>query len=290
MLMPTQREILEVLVEIYEQKKNLVRGEEIAEKLKRSSGTIRNQMQTLRALNYVEGVPGPRGGYVPEIKAYEVLGLSPIENPAIVSIFREDEKVDGIYAQKIIFKNITDPSACSAIITVIGDTRKIDDKEKITIGPTPVNHIIVRGTVVGRDDTKRELLIDAHSITSIPKGKVSSIISRDGLVSLTPSMSLQECSKLLIEKHINGAPIIDDDKLVGILTESEIVKAISEGKKTAKAKDIGIKNVVTIDENAELITCINRMQKYDVGRLIVTKDDKPVGIITRTDILLRMIQ
>jgi len=172
MLMPTQREILETLVEIYEQKKDLVRGEEIANALNRSSGTIRNQMQTLRALNYVEGVPGPRGGYIPEIKAYEALGLTPVENPAIVSITRDDEKIDGIYAQKIVFKNITDPNMCSAIITVLGDTRKIDDQDEITIGPTPVNHIIVRGKIVGRDDTKRELLIDAHSITSIPKGTV----------------------------------------------------------------------------------------------------------------------
>ena len=289
MLMPTQREILDVLIELYEKKKDLVKGEEIAKELNRSSGTIRNQMQTLRALNYVEGVPGPKGGYVPALKAYEALGLTSIENPAIVGIFKDDEKIEGIYAQRIMFNNITDPNCCSAVITVIGDTRKINDGDVITIGPTPVNHVIVRGVVVGRDDTKRELLIDSDSITSIPKGKVS-LIATKKLISLTPSMSLQECAKLLIEKHINGAPIIENGKLVGILTESEIVKAISEGKRTAKAKDIGIKKVYTIDEDDEIITCINRMRKYDVGRLIVTKGKKPVGIITRTDILLRMIK
>ncbi|OYT26563.1 MAG: hypothetical protein B6U97_03595 [Candidatus Altiarchaeales archaeon ex4484_96] len=289
MIQPTQREILEVLVEIYEKDKKLVRGEEIAKQLNKSSGTIRNQMQTLRALNYVEGVPGPRGGYIPEMKAYEALGLASIENPIVVPIYREEEKLDGIYAQKITFKNITDPKSCSVIISLLGDTRKIDDGDEILIGPTPVNHVIVCGKVIGRDDTKRELLLNARSITSIPQGKVSSISTKK-LISLTPSMSLQECSKRLVGNHINGAPIIEDDKLVGILTESEIVKAVSEGKKTAKAKDLGIRDVYTIDEDSEIISCINRMQKYDVGRLIVTKDNHPVGIITRTDILLRMIQ
>ena len=289
MLQPTQREILEVLVEIYETDKKLVRGGKIARALDKSSGTVRNQMQTLRALNYVEGVPGPRGGYIPEMKAYEALGLSAVKNPAIVPIYRDDEKLDGIYAQKIIFNKITDPESCSVIISVLGDTRKIDDGNEIIIGPTPINHVIVCGKVIGRDDTKREILLDARSITSIPKGKVSSISTKK-LVSLTPSMSVQECSKLLVENHINGVPIIEDEKLVGILTESEIVKAISEGKRTAKARDLGIRDVYTIEEDAEIITCVNKMQKYDVGRLIVTRGKKPVGIITRTDILLRMIK
>ncbi|OYT54428.1 MAG: hypothetical protein B6U72_02590 [Candidatus Altiarchaeales archaeon ex4484_2] len=289
MLQPTQREILEVLVEIYEQDKKLVRGEKIAKALDKSSGTVRNQMQTLRALNYVEGVPGPRGGYIPEMKAYEALGLSAVKNPAIVPIYRGEEKMDGIYAQKITFNKITDPESCSVIISILGDTRKIDDGDEIVIGPTPINHVIVCGTVIGRDDTKREILLDARSITSIPKGKVSSISTKK-LVSLTPSMSVQECSKLLVENHINGAPIIDDEKLVGILTESEIVNAISEGKRTARARDLGIGDVYTIEEDAEIITCVNRMQKYDVGRLIVTRGNNPVGIITRTDILLRMIK
>ncbi len=289
MLQPTQREILEVLVEIYEKDKKLVRGEEIAKALGKSSGTVRNQMQTLRALNYVEGVPGPRGGYIPEMKAYEALGLYAVKNPAIVPIYMDEEKLEGIYAQKITFNKITDPESCSVIISILGDTRRIDDGDEIIIGPTPINHVIVCGKVTGRDDIRREILLDARSITSIPKGKVSSIATKK-LISLTPSMSVQECAKLLVENHINGAPIIEDEKLVGILTESEIVKAISEGRKTAKARDLGIRDVRTIEEDAEIITCINRMQKYDVGRLIITKGKKPVGIITRTDILLRMIK
>lgn len=290
MLTPTQREILEVLIELYEEKKDLIRGEDIAKVLGRSPGTIRNQMQTLRALNYVEGVPGPKGGYIPALKAYEEVGISPIENPARVFIYRNEEKIPNIYAQKIVFTKIPDPHSCNAVITVIGDTRKINDDDIITVGPTPVNHVIVRGRVIGRDDTKRELLLEVLSVTSIPKGKVSDLATKT-LISLRPNMSIKECAKVLVENRINGAPIIENGKLVGILTESEIVDAISRKDwEKLKAKDIAIKEVYTIDENDEIITCVNKMLKYDVGRLIVVSKGKPVGIITRTDILMRLIK
>ena len=39
-----------------------IKGEEIADIMNRNPGTIRNQMQSLRSLGLVKGVPGPRGG------------------------------------------------------------------------------------------------------------------------------------------------------------------------------------------------------------------------------------
>lgn len=283
-----QKEILSVLIELYGKKKEAIKGEDIAEMLHRTSGTIRNQMQTLKALGYVDGVPGPKGGYTPAIRSYEALGVEAVKNPILVRISRGNKPIEGIVVQKIIFTKVPHPTKCGAMITVLGDSRKIRDGEMITVGPTPVNHIIIKGVVIGRDDTKREIMIDAHSITSIPKGVVGDIgIKR--LISLRSDMDIQRCAKLLTEKRINSAPVIDNGRLTGILTVGEIVRAVANGDTDVMVGDIMVKEVLTIDKEAKLIDSIKKMEKYDIGRLIVMDKEKPIGIITRTDILLRMM-
>ena len=58
-----QRDILTALINIYRLEGRPVKGERIAELIDRNPGTIRNQMLSLRSLNLVEGVVGPKGGY-----------------------------------------------------------------------------------------------------------------------------------------------------------------------------------------------------------------------------------
>ena len=106
MLNTKQEEILKTLIELYEEKKDIIGSEDIAKKIKRSSGTIRNQMQTLRVMGYVDGVPGPHGGYRPSMKAYEVLSLEICEKPINVYIYKNNEKVAGVCVQKIMFNKM----------------------------------------------------------------------------------------------------------------------------------------------------------------------------------------
>ncbi len=284
-----QKEIIRALIELYERKKEAVGGGEIAEMLNRASGTIRNQMQTLKALGYVDGIPGPKGGYIPTIKSYKAFDIETLKHPTLVRISRNNKAIEGIAVQKIVFTKVPHPTKCEATITILGDSRKIRDNEVITIGPTPVNHIIIKGVVIGRDDIRREIHVDAHSITSIPKGIVGDIGTKR-LISIGPKTKLHRCAKLLTEKRINAVPVIDNGKLVGIVTVGEIVKAVANNNIDIKVRDIMVKDVITIDKKAKLIESIKKMEKYDIGRLIVVEKEKPVGIITRTDILLRMME
>ncbi len=289
MISSTQREILEALIELYEKKRETVKGEDISAMLHRTPGTIRNQMQTLKAMAYVDGVPGPKGGYIPAIKAYEALDIPVLNKPHIVHVYRDGKPIDGLSVQKIEFMSVQNPKECMSLVTVVGDSRKIREHDIIKVGPTPVNHVILTGEVVGRDDIRRELRIASRSITSIPKGKVMEIAAHD-IISFTPETNLQECANTLMEKKIRAAPVIKDGKLRGIITEGEIVKAVADGNIDQTVGDLAIKNPYTIDPEAKLIDSLEKMKKYGVGRLIVTKGEKLVGMITRTDILSRMME
>ncbi|HIH64828.1 MAG TPA: HTH domain-containing protein, partial [Methanothermobacter thermautotrophicus] len=61
MLTSVQKEILQTLINLYRNSNGKsIKGEEIAAIMNRNPGTIRNQMQSLRSLGLVKGVPGPR--------------------------------------------------------------------------------------------------------------------------------------------------------------------------------------------------------------------------------------
>ena len=65
-----QKDILITLITLYHRQSRSIKGEEIADMIQRNPGTVRNQMQSLKAIGLVDGVPGPKGGYIPTELAY----------------------------------------------------------------------------------------------------------------------------------------------------------------------------------------------------------------------------
>jgi len=94
-LTSSQKSILTALINLYGEREDAVKGEAIADEVDRNPGTIRNQMQSLKALQLVEGVPGPKGGYKPTSNAYEALDIQRMDEPANVPIFHEGEEMRG---------------------------------------------------------------------------------------------------------------------------------------------------------------------------------------------------
>ncbi len=74
-----QKDILITLITLYHQHSHPIKGEEIADLIQRNPGTVRNQMQALKTIGFVDGAPGPKGGYIPTALAYTELNLSNTE-------------------------------------------------------------------------------------------------------------------------------------------------------------------------------------------------------------------
>ncbi|EHP86465.1 CBS domain-containing protein [Methanotorris formicicus] len=284
-----QKEILQELIAIYKEKNRAVKGTEIAIRLNRNPGTIRNQMQALRALNLVDGVPGPKGGYVPTSEAYRVLGLEE-EEEIIVPIYKGKGKVEGVSVIKIEFDTVTHEKHCSSKIYIRGDTKKFNVGDVLKIGPTYHNKIVIIGRVVGRDDINHILLLDVMGVASVPNLLVGEVGIKKKLYYLKPDDTIKDAAKLLAYNNISGAPVMKGDELVGILSLHDVALALAEGKVTEKVEKIMTKRPITIPANEKIYNALLTMDKHDVGRLIIVdENNKVVGIITRTDIL-RLIE
>ena len=286
MLTSVQKEILQTLINLYQSSDGKsVKGEDIAEVMGRNPGTIRNQMQSLRSLGLVKGVPGPRGGYKPTIEAYHSLNISVSDDDSKVPIYKNGERIEDISVARIEFTSVPQPSECEAAIKVLGSIKDLNLGDTVSIGPTPVNNLGIMGTIVGRDDMDNILLVDTKTIRSIPKQSVGDIASRD-VISFSMDCSVKDASKKLAENDIDGAPVIKDGKVVGVFTLTDLVRAIAEDKENRTVGELMSTNVVIVNEDLKIANAIEVMLKKSISRLIVADHNQALlGIVTRTDLI-----
>jgi predicted transcriptional regulator len=282
-LTSVQREILIALISLFRKKERSIRGEEIAEVIGRNPGTIRNQMQSLRALQLVDGVPGPKGGYMATSAAYKELDLDTMEHEAQVFIAKNGVEVQNVSVAEIDFTTVAHPDMCSAAIKMIGDTRQFNSGDVLQVGPTPVNKLTIRGEVCGRNDAENTVVMMVSEILSLPKTPIADYISKK-LILVNGDMTIQQVAKVLIDRKIHGAPVTIDNKIVGVISVTDIAKAVATNSQ-GLATDIMSRDIISVDDYRPVYDAIKLFDKYNVGRIIVMQNGAPLGLISRSDIL-----
>ena len=100
--------------------------------------------------------------------------------------------------------------------------------------------------------------------------------------------SIVEAAKLMKGEESAMAPIVDGDRLVGVLTDHDIaVRVVAEGRdpRTTKVEDIASTNLVTIDPQQDLDDALRVMARNHVRRLpVVEEDGKLIGIVMQADV------
>ena len=116
-------------------------------------------MQSLKALNLVEGCLVPKGGYRATGSAYEALNVEATGDVVTVPVLRNGVLMEGTTASELIFNKVMHTQLCDGVIRIIGNIRDFNVGDEVEVGPTPVNKLYIRGTVRGRDDTMSRLII-----------------------------------------------------------------------------------------------------------------------------------
>lgn len=288
-LTTVQREVLMALVDLYHKSNgDAIKGEDIAELITKNPGTIRNQMQSLRSLGLVEGVPGPKGGYRPTAECYSVLNYAEAKDRVLVPIRKGYEILEGVTVTAIDLTTVFDPNRCNANVHAIGRLKDLTIGDEIIVGPTPINKFVLKGRVVGRDDIKNILLIDIQEMISVPKVKVENAAS-GVLKDITPNTKIRDVAKILHESGLRGAAVMDGDFTIGVVSNTDIMTSVAQGKEGGTVGEIMSKKVISINRNGFLYEAINIMENHDISRLVVVDNKgKTVGILTRRDILCRI--
>jgi CBS domain-containing protein len=119
-----------------------------------------------------------------------------------------------------------------------------------------------------------------------------------------------EAVRLMLQKHVSGLPVVDAaGKLVGMVTEGDFLRRSEIGTAKRRARwlelllgpgaqaetythshgrrvdEVMTREPVAIAENTPTTEIVRLMEKHRVKRLPVVRDGKPVGIVSRANLL-----
>ena len=133
------------------------------------------------------------------------------------------------------------------------------------------------------------------------------------VVMLYPTDSVHEAARRLAHNHISGAPVVEGGKVVGIVSESDLIHAVMPpvpvdrgasvfdllsvmGRARPRAHDhektvaeVMSSLVIQISPDASIWTAASVMERRGVKRLpVVDEDDYLLGIVSRADLVKAM--
>ncbi|MFV0572838.1 MAG: CBS domain-containing protein [Xanthomarina gelatinilytica] len=121
--------------------------------------------------------------------------------------------------------------------------------------------------------------------------KVRDVMSKD-LITFKPEQSVEEVIDTLIRNKISGGPVVNDkNELVGVISEGDCLKQISESRyynmpmESDTVEKRMIKDVETIDGNMNVLDAANKFLESRRRRFPIVEDGKLIGQISQKDIL-----
>jgi CBS domain-containing protein len=137
-------------------------------------------------------------------------------------------------------------------------------------------------------------------------------------VAIQAADAVSDAVRLLRENEISGMPVMEGERLVGVVSESDLLKLLSAEKEgglwlpspleilevpirdlirwerlqtgagevaTTRVSEVMTRKVVTIGPEDAIEVAASMMVRHRINRLPVLEDEKLVGIVTRGDII-----
>jgi CBS domain-containing protein len=115
--------------------------------------------------------------------------------------------------------------------------------------------------------------------------KVMDIMNRN-VITCYPHEKLPVVMNKLELFHITGMPVVEKGLLVGIISLTDLLKAVRSGSvQDVAVEDVMTKDVVTVLATDSAIGVAKIMVERGINRLPVVENQKVVGIVTRGDMI-----
>ncbi|MEW6230713.1 MAG: CBS domain-containing protein [Chloroflexota bacterium] len=136
----------------------------------------------------------------------------------------------------------------------------------------------------------RELSLVAESLRQglrsqiKPAATASTIMTRQAR-SVSPDTTISEAASLLVRYGHEGLPVVQDGRLMGIVTRRDLDRAIHHRLGNAAVRMYMTVNVPAISPDLPVPRIMQLMMEHDAGQLPVVENGQLVGIVTRTDVI-----
>ena len=128
--------------------------------------------------------------------------------------------------------------------------------------------------------------VSVFSGKPIEKILVKDIMSKD-LISIPPTSSIYDCAKQMKTHDISSIVIQDKrENLVGVITKTDLVSTfLAQSTASLNISKIMTKKVITVSPEDSVFEVQSVLFNNKISRVVVTKNKKPIGIITYRDFI-----
>jgi len=137
----------------------------------------------------------------------------------------------------------------------------------------------------------------------------ASDLLQSNVFTVAPDTTLADAARIMLAQHVSGLPVLEDGKLVGIVTEGDLLRRVeisTDGKPPSRLKaffmpgtlandyvhthgrhvrDVMTERIVSVEPSTSLADVAELMCDRHLKRLPVLQNGKLVGIISRSDML-----
>jgi CBS domain-containing protein len=183
----------------------------------------------------------------------------------------------------------------------------------ILCAPTAVDHLHPDGVFAALDRSTLLVTRPPEAAAQASLDHVGPTAARDVMsapvVSVAPDTPVPDVVDLLLSKNVSAVPVVKDGRIVGVVSEADLApRAGEEPNRTipwwqllirsdaelaarfvklrgSTAADVMASDPVTAPPSATVDDLLRRMTRHGVRRVVIVDDGRPVGIVTRHDLL-----
>ena len=126
-----------------------------------------------------------------------------------------------------------------------------------------------------------------------PTSVTAQDIMQRPVLAATPLASLRDVATQLVTNEFTGMPVAaSDGRVVGVITESDIVRTLIEGKRLENltAGEVMTGPPITVDVNTPFEGVMRTLEDNRIVRVPVTDQERLVGIISRRDVIRAILE
>ncbi len=110
-------------------------------------------------------------------------------------------------------------------------------------------------------------------------------VMKKGVIGVSPETTMTELKEVLRVNRISGVPVMEGERLVGVISIEDLIKALVEGDVEAPVRKRMTTRMITVRENESVVEAVKKFTQYKVGRLLVVDEQgRLTGILTGGDI------
>jgi redox-sensitive bicupin YhaK (pirin superfamily)/CBS domain-containing protein len=105
------------------------------------------------------------------------------------------------------------------------------------------------------------------------------------VVSVSPDAPIRQVAALLSERGISGVPVLEDERLVGLVSEADLLRRRRTGPRARCASDVMVQAVVTVSADTPVAAVAALLEERGFKRVPVLEQGRLVGIVSRSNLL-----